>query len=293
MDSNLFYQQLLNGLQIGLTYALIALGYNLSFGVLKIVNLAYGEIFMVTGYIAVFAAGHLHGGTTLTVAVSLAGAIIVGLAIHLAAVRPLGNVADVNSPRHLLVLVSTLGCSLVLQNLALIGFGGYPLRFPDLIRDPVPIVSSAIRPTLLLAIVISCTLLLALSVLLKYTKLGLRLRAIAQNEEAALSSGINASQDELICVALSACLAGLAALITGEVVGAISPYMGTQYGLKGLIAVIVGGLGNMTGSVLVALGLGLVEVAAVSLISSDYRDAVAFAVLLMAVFARYIFRKRD
>lgn len=291
MDPGTLHQHLLNGLQIGLTYALIALGYNLSFGVLRIVNLAYGEIFMVAGYAAVFAAGHLHAGTTLTVVTSLVGAIAAGLVIHLAAVRPLGNVADINSPRHLLVVVSTLGCSLVLQNLALIGFGGYPIRFPDLIRDSASVGSAAVRPALLLAIIASCTLLLALSVLLRCTKLGLRLRAIAQNEEAALCSGINASQDDLICVALSSCLAGLAALITGEVVGAISPYIGALYGLKGLIAVIVGGLGNMTGSVLAALGLGLVEVAAVAFISSNYRDAVAFLVLLIVVFARYILRR--
>lgn len=290
MDSGL-YQQLLNGIQIGLTYALIALGYNLSFGVLRIVNLAYGEIFMVAGYAAVLAANHLRSGSVVTVTVSLAGAIIAGLVIHLVAVKPLGNVADVNSPRHLLVLVSTLGCSLALQNLVLLGFGGYPLGFPDLIEDSAFLANSAKRPAFLLAIVASCTLMIGLSAILKYTKIGLRLRAIAQNEEAALSSGINSNQDGLICVILSSCLAGLAALITGEVVGAISPYMGTMYGLKGLIAVIVGGLGNMTGSVIVALGLGLVEVAAVAFISSNYRDAVAFAVLLVVVFARHIFRR--
>jgi len=111
------FQQLLNGIGIGCTYALIALGYNLIFGVLKVVNLAYGEIFMVSAFATLFFASLLPGQPILIIIAALIVAVIIGALIHLLAVKPLGIVTDINSPRHLSVLISTLGCSLIFSTL--------------------------------------------------------------------------------------------------------------------------------------------------------------------------------
>jgi branched-chain amino acid transport system permease protein len=292
MNQSADLQQILNGLQLGLTYAVVALGYNLTFGVLRVVNLAYGEVFAVAAYAAVVAVSYLNLGNAAAAAIALVTAIATGLTIHLIAIRPLGDVADVNSPRHLLVLVSTLGCSLALQNTLLLAFGGYPVRFPELIPDFLGLGRPSRDVLVILSAVISALLLLLLSVLLLRTKIGLRLRAIAQNRELALCSGVRADRDEIFCVCLSSSLAGVASLITGEVVGAVSPYTGALYGLKGLTVIIVGGIGNMWGAVLVALGLGMAEVGAVALISSNYRDAVAFGILLAVIFTRHFLGRR-
>jgi branched-chain amino acid transport system permease protein len=284
-------QQLVNGVELGLTYALVAFGYNLSFGVLRVVNLAYGDVLMVSAYAATFASVTLRANALATVICAFLVALALGLSIHIVAVRPLGNVADINSPRHLLVLVSTLGCSLVIQHLVLLAFGGYPVRFPQILPQSFHLAGLYVHGGAPISMVVSLVLLVGLTVLLRSTAIGLRLRAIAENRDLAQTNGVRVDRDELFCVALSSGLAAVAALMAGDFSGAVSPYTGSLYGLKGLIVVIVGGRGNMWGSVLVGLGLGLAEIGAVAFGSSSYRDAVAFCLLLVVIFIRRIFER--
>ena len=280
-------QQLLNGIGIGCTYALIALGYNLSFRVLKVVNLAYGEIFMASAFAALVCSTVLTGHPLIVVAVAMATAVFTGLLIHFVAVKPLGDVLDSNSPRHLSVLISTLGCSLVLQNLAVEVFGAYPQRVPALIPTRTYNLAGAqFDLGLLLNLVVSFVAMALLSIFLSKTSMGLRIRALSENPELSLCTGIRISKDQIWSIVISSALAGVAALLITQTIGTVSPFLGLSYGFKGLVVIIVGGIGNMYGAVLVALLLGVSEVFTVAYLSSSYRDAVAFALLVALLVGR-------
>jgi len=285
-------QQLLNALGIGCTYALIALGYNLIFGVLKIVNLAYGDIFMV-GAFSGYACSLF---TTNLFAVSVAamfGSACASAIVYFIGIRPIGHVSDIDSHRHLMVLASTIGWSFVLENLAILTCGAYPHSFPHFyfeLRSSSVIVNTALRVGIEMtaALVMMCGLLL----LLKKTRLGLRLRAISENPELSSCAGIDVWKDQTFAVLISGVLAGAAAVLVCGSTGMVSPFIGTSYGMKGLVVIIIAGLGNVNGVLWISLLLGLVEVASVNLFSSSYRDGFAFAalVLLLACKARPAFK---
>lgn len=285
--SSMFFQQLLNGLGIGCTYALIALGYNLIFGVLKVVNLAYGEIFMVSAFATLVSASLLPGQPIIIILVALSVAVVTGLLIHLVAVKPLGDVTDINSPRHLSVLISTLGCSLILQNLAIEAFGGYPQRVPQLVPlRTFNVFGGQVELVLILNLGVSLIVMGILYLFLNRTFMGLRLRALSENAELSLCAGVRVSRDQLLSVTISSGLAGVAAILITQMIGTVSPYIGLSYGFKGLVVLIVGGTGNMPGTVVIALLLGISEVFTIAYISSSYRDAVAFALLVALLLIR-------
>lgn len=272
-------EQLVNGLSVGCTYLLIAIGFNLIFGVQKIVNLAYGEIFMAAAYAGAIAAS-TGGNGLLIVGFAVTVAIVTGMVVYVCAVKPLGAVTDVNSPRHLSVIVSTIGFSLIIQNGTLLLLGGYPRPFPHLISGSpfrVTIVNLA-AGTMTVAVVTAT---------LRYTRIGLRLRALSDNPELALCTGVRAEHDKLISVIASSALAGVAAVLICQQIGVVSPFIGNLYGLKALVVVIVGGLGNMVGAAAVALVLGIAEILAVHWFSSSYRDAVAFTLLIGMLVVKY------
>jgi branched-chain amino acid transport system permease protein len=276
------FQQLLNGIGIGLTYVLIALGYNLIFGVMRVLNLAFGEVFMIAAMLSLAFVERFPAYAALAPAVAVLGAVVIGLLVHSVAITPLGRVSDLDSPRHLSVMITTIGAALVLQNAAILVFGGYPQRFPPLVNDVyLEIGTIQVRSTILLDLVVAAAALSVLAHLIYRTRFGLRVRAIADNPELAAGTGIRIPIDEFAVVALSSALAGLAAFLTAQTVGAVSPYFGVMFGFKGLVVVILGGLGNFRGAVVAGLTLGIVEVSAVEFISSSYRDAVAFGLLLL------------
>lgn len=277
----MFFQQLLNGLGIGCTYALIALGYNLLFGVLKVVNLAYGEIFMTSAFAILVSATLLPGQPIIIVLVALVVAVVTGLLIHLVAVKPLGDITDPNSPRHLSVLISTLGCSLILQNVATEAFGGYPRRVPQLVPlRSFKMFGGQVELILIFSLAVSLIVMSLLYLFLNRTFMGLRLRALSENAELSLCAGVRVSRDQMFSVTISSGLAGVAAILITQMIGTVSPYIGLSYGFKGLVVLIVGGTGNMPGTVLIALLLGISEVFTVAYLSSSYRDAIAFALLV-------------
>lgn len=275
-------QQLLNGIGIGLTYVLIALGYNLIFGVMRVLNLAFGEVFMIAAMVSLAFVERFPAYAGLAPVAAIVGAVAMGLLVHKLAITPLGRVSDLDSPRHLGVMITTIGAALIIQNVAILVFGGYPKRFPPLMPDVYLAIGPVqVRSIILLDLVIAAATLGILAHVIYRTRFGLRLRAIADNPELAAGTGFRIPIDESAVVALSSALAGLAAFLTAQTVGAVSPYFGVTFGFKGLVVVILGGLGNFKGSVVAGLTLGLMEVLAVGYISSSYRDAVAFGLLVV------------
>jgi branched-chain amino acid transport system permease protein len=204
-----------------------------------------------------------------------------GLLVHRLAVAPLGRVSELDSPRHLGVMITTIGAALVMQNAAILAFGAYPRRFPPLLPDvDVGVGPVQVRSAILLDLAAAAAALLLLAHVIQRTRFGLRLRAIADDPELAAATGLRIPAHEAGAVALSSALAGLAAFLTAQTVGAVSPYFGVTFGFKGLVVVILGGLGNFRGTVVAGLALGVLEALAAGFVSSSYRDAVAFGLLL-------------
>jgi branched-chain amino acid transport system permease protein len=274
-------QQLLNGIGIGLTYALVALGFNLAFGVMRVLNLAFGEVFMLGAVVSLAFVERFPAYAGLAPAVAVLAAVGAGLLVHRLAVAPLGRVSELDSPRHLGVMITTIGAALVMQNAAILVFGAYPRRFPPLLPDvDVGVGPVQVRSVILLDLAAAAAAMLLLAHVIQRTRFGLRLRAIADDPELAAATGVRIPAHEAAAVALSSALAGLAAFLTAQTVGAVSPYFGVTFGFKGLVVVILGGLGSFRGTVVAGLALGVLEALAAGFVSSSYRDAVAFGLLL-------------
>jgi branched-chain amino acid transport system permease protein len=280
-------QQTINGLALGSVYALVSLGYALAFGVLRIVNLAYGETMMVGSFSGFWVTQRFTPNILLAIAGGIVGAVVAGLAIHLLAVRPLGPVADLRSSAHLAPLITTLGAAIFLQNITLKLFGAQELAYPRLLSTHyVQVGPFSLSITQGVILVTTAVLLAGLWYLLGYRRWGLAVRATAERSDIAETLGIPVSRIRIETVILASALAGIAGVLVGVLDRGISPMLGVNYGLKGLCALIVGGLESVSGAVIAAMALGIMEVFAVAYLSDTYRDAIAFGALLLTVLVR-------
>lgn len=277
----MFWQQLVNGLTAGTTYSLVALGYTLVFGVLEIINMAHAEIFMIGAFIGLLLVTTTGCPIWLAIIGAMVGAGLLGWALERLALRPLRK----QGASHLAPLISTIGVSILLMNLALMIFGPQSTRFPSSIEPKFFSLFGTVNISLLQIVIlgISLALMLALKVLLVRTRLGKALRAVAENPDAAGLMGVNVASVMVITVVIASALGGAAGVLVGLQFNAVSATMGIAYGLKGLAIIIVGGMGNVAGAVVGGLLLGAAEVLAIAYIGSSYRDAVAFIMLIVVL----------
>lgn len=280
----MLWEQLLNALTAGGTYALIALGYTLVFGVLEILNLAHGEVFMLGAFLGLVLFTRTGLPFPLALAGAMLGSAVLGWLLERAALRPLRGRPEVT---HLAPLMSTIGASIFLTSLAQQLFGPENTRFPEAIAprfyELAGLRVSALQVTIL---GVSFGLMLALHLFLKRTRAGRALRAVAESAETAGLLGIDTTRIVVLTMALASALGGAAGVLVGLQFNAISPTMGLRYGLKGLIAIVVGGMGNVVGAMVGGLLLGAAEVFAAAYVSTDYRDAVAFGILILVLLLR-------
>jgi branched-chain amino acid transport system permease protein len=277
-----FLQQCINGLMLGGTYALIAIGYTLIFGVLNLLHLAHGEVFMIGAFVGLTVVLLAKLPLWAAMIAAMVGAGGVGIIVELIAFRPLQRKA-----LHITPLITTLAVALILQDLALKLFGGEQTGFPQAIRvmnfplGPVQI------STLQLFIIGSSALLMVLLYLfVEKTKLGKAMRAMAESPQTARLLGINVDAVTLVTFGVASALAGAAGVLVGLAYNAITPFMGVQMGLKGMVVMMLGGSGNVIGAMLGGLILGEIEVLSVSYLSSSYRDAFAFGILILIILFR-------
>jgi branched-chain amino acid transport system permease protein len=267
-------QQLLNGLTLGSTYALVALGFTLVFGILGMINFAHGEVFMLGAYIALLLVtlGHLH--IVWALIGSMVGAAILGMLIERVSFRPLRKVSI------LAPLISTIGLSIFLRSLAQVIFGAESTRFPAGIKTEFyqfgPVQISLLQMVIL---GISFGLMVVFQIFIKKTKIGKAMRATSESLYTAGLLGINVDRIIFLTFGVASALGGVAGALLGLNFNAISPLMGKMVGLKGLTIIILGGMGNITGAMVGGLFLGFVEVLSVGYLTSSYRDAVAFALM--------------
>ncbi len=283
-----FAQQLLNGLSWGSIYALIALGYTMVYGVLRFINFAHGDVYMVGAFLAWYLARALSGTGAASVPAALAilfgamaGCAILGVIIERAAYRPLRRQS------RLTVLITAIGVSLLLENGGQLVFGADPKFFPQFIPGRnFHFRGVVISSHQLLIIGVSLALMTALHAFVMRTRTGMALRAVSFHREAASLMGINVDRIISVTFGLGSALAAAAGVLVGLSNPKIDPLMGLMPGLKAFVAAVLGGIGNIPGAMIGGLLLGLAEVFVSGYVSSTLRDAIAFAILIVVLIAR-------
>jgi branched-chain amino acid transport system permease protein len=274
-----FTQQLLNGLSLGAIYALIALGYTMVYGVLRFINFAHSDIFMVGAFIGYFVGQHLPHGTVLgglaALAVAMAGCAVLGILIERAVYRPLRGCPTLN------VLITAIGMSLFLEYTGQLVFGATPRAFPQIFPAKVFAVHGVIiSMNQLIVIVVASALMVALQFAVYGTKIGTAMRAVSLNPKAAQLVGVNIDVVISFTFGLGSALAAAGGVLYALNYPSIDPLMGVVPGLKAFVAAVLGGVGNIPGAALGALILGMVETFVDGSRWSTYKDAIAFAILI-------------
>jgi branched-chain amino acid transport system permease protein len=277
-------QQLINALSLGSVYALFALGFTLVFGVLGVINLSHGAIFMLGSYAALLMVSKF--AMPLWVAMLLAMLITgtLGLIVDFLVLRPLRKR---NAP-HLSPMIATIGVAIMITNISQGIFGAENKRFPfgTIPEDSIAFGNLHLTAVQLAIVLISFALMMVLLVVMRRTQLGRALRAIAESPKAAYLLGINVEGLFLLTSFAAAALGGAAGVLVGLSFNAISPFMGQPMLHKGIAVIILGGMGDIRGAMIGGLFLGFAEVMSVAYISSDFRDAVAFGLLFLILLVR-------
>ncbi len=284
-----FLQQLVNGVTWGSVYALIALGYTMVYGILRLINFAHGDIYMLGAFIGLYASRLLRAGSDpspakalLVLLVSMLLAALIGMLIERFAYKP------VRKSSRLSALITALGVSLLLENGGVLAFGADPKFFPQLI--PAHNIPLGLGVTLsnqqLIVLVVSIVLMLLLRMLVMHTKVGKAMRAVSHNHMAASLMGISVDRIITFTFMIGSALAAAAGVLVALQSPKIEPYMGIMPGLKAFVAAVVGGIGNIPGAVVGGLVMGIAEVLVTGYVSPTYRDAIAFVLLIVILLVR-------
>lgn len=280
-----FLQQLLNGLSLGAIYALIALGYTMVYGVLRFINFAHSDVFMVGAFIGYYLgkivpAGTIWGGLVI-LAAAMAGCALLGILIERLAYRRLRSGPTLN------VLITAIGVSLLLEYSGQVFFGAAPRTFPEIFPSRTFQVGGLVVSTNQLAvIVVAVLLMIGLQLIVFRTKIGTAMRAVALNPKAAQLVGVNNDVVVSFTFGLGSALAAAGGILYALNYPSIDPLMGVMPGLKAFVAAVLGGIGNIPGAALGGLILGTVETFVNGSQWSTYKDAIAFAILIIILLFR-------
>jgi branched-chain amino acid transport system permease protein len=273
-------QQLLNALQLGSIYALIALGYTMVYGILTMINFAHGDLFMVGSFFCFMSVAFLGLPFIPTLLLSMVGTAFLGVTIERAAYRPLRQAPRVSA------IITALGVGLFLENFTL-ALNPYPKHIPSIIPTTTWVVGSVSFSSLqVLIIALSLVVMLLLDVVVRRTMIGMAMRAISFDRSVVPLMGVPVDFVISVTFAIGTTLGGVAGVLYGVAYPVIDPYMGIMIGWKAFISAVVGGIGNIRGAMIGAYILGAVEILVVAFLPSTYRDFVAFALLLVLLIFR-------
>jgi branched-chain amino acid transport system permease protein len=273
----LLAQQLINGLLASGIYALFAVGFAMVFGVMNVLNMTHADFAMVAAVTIALLVGMGFSPVLVFPAAALV-VIVLAILVERVAIRPAQGArgeAAVEMP-----LIATIGASMIVQNCASLLVGNRPVTFPYWYIGYLEIGGLQISKALLISAVCAAGLLVLLELLMESTDFGRQARAVAQNRNSALIMGINASRVLVIVLLITALLSGIAGCLVGMSYGFISPFIGLSLAIKGLIAMIIGGVGSLRGAVVGAVMLGVVESLAILYFGSTVRDFAVFVVLM-------------
>lgn len=279
----------MNGVVWGSAYALIALGYTMVYGILRLINFAHGDVYMMGAYIAYFVAGAIGASVTGSPAwampvmlVAMAGSGALGWAIERFVYRPLRS-----APR-LTLLIAAIGVSLFLEYTAQLAFGAEPRLFPQLIdgRTVMSAGGIVVSNHQIIIVAVSLALGLGLQAITHHTSMGRAMRAVSFDREAAALMGISVDSVISFTFVLGSSLAAAAAVLVSLNNPQIVPFMGIQPGLKAFVAAVLGGIGNIWGAIAGGLLMGIAEIMVVGYLSSSYRDGIVFAILIVVLLVK-------
>lgn len=274
----IFLSQLLNGLHIGSIYALIALGYTMVYGIVKLINFAHGDIIMVGAYAALVALTFWGLPLYLAVIFSMALSVLLGVFIERVAYKPLRSSPRISS------LITAIGVSIFLQNLSQFIFTATPKPFPTVFHvEPLVIGGLSMGFTTLLTIGVAIVLMVGLQTFVSRSKAGKAMRAVSEDMGAAQLMGINVNTTISITFALGSSLAAIGAVLYSASYPSLSPTMGSLPGLKAFIAAVLGGIGILPGAMLGGFILGIAESLTKAFVSSQLADAVVYGILILVL----------
>lgn len=280
MSLTTFLQQCLTGISLGGAYALIAIGYTLVYGILRLINFAHGDIFMMAGYFMIFAMASMPW--FIAIPVTLAATVLLGVVIERAAYRPLRS-----APR-MSVMISAIGVSYLLQNLATYLFTALPKGYPEIpfLKKIFQIGGLSASFVTFLTPVLTLVLVYGLIALINHTKIGMAMRAVSKDYETAALMGIKINRTITFTFAVGSLLAGIGSILYFTDRMTVFPFSGSLPGLKCFVAAVFGGIGSIPGAVIGGFILGLGETALVALGYSTFSDAFTFILLIIMLLIR-------
>lgn len=284
MELSTFFQQLTNALSLGSLYALIAIGYTMVYGILRLINFAHGDVFMLGAYFAFYAVTALAMPWWVAFVVALGLTAVFGMGLERVAYRPLRD-----SPK-ISVMISAIGASFLIENVGIVVFGGRPKSFPSIpLFDTVVHFGSVSMLSVSLFIpVITALVLAALLWIVHGTKTGLAMRAVSTDLDAARLMAIDVNKTIALTFGIGSLLAGVGGIMWTMKYPQLNPLMGVMPGLKCFIAAVIGGIGNIQGAVLGGFLLGIIEIMIVAFLPelTGYRDAFAFVLLIVVLLVK-------
>ncbi len=278
-----FLQQLINGLQLGFVYALIALGYTMVYGIVRLINFAHGDVFMVGAYLGFYALSLYHLPFPLAIAFAMVGCALLGMTIEKLAYKPLRNAPRISA------LITAMGVSLFLEYFTSLKF----VFGPNYLAYPRPftvctyqIGNVCISNIQILVFAVAIILLVLLQFIVQKTRTGMAMRAVSYDKETAKLMGIDVDFIISFTFGIGSALAGAGGVLYGIAYPQIHPFMGIMPGLKAFVAAVLGGIGSIPGAMLGALIMGTVETMCSAYISSTMRDAIAFSILIIVLLVK-------
>lgn len=278
----LFISQLINGLQLGSIYALVALGYSMVYGIIMLLNFAHGDIIMVGGYIAMLI---ITAGVSPAIAVvaAIVGCAVLAMVIEKIAYKPLRSAPRIS------LLITAIGVSMLLQNLAQLIFSANAQSFPSssiITVQNISLGSTQISVTAIVTIAVSIISMVLLTLLVQKTRMGKAMRAVSEDMGAAQLMGINVNRTVSFTFAVGSVLAGIGSILYCCRYPVLTPTIGSMLGLKAFVAAVLGGIGSIPGAMIGGFAIGLAEVLVTSLGLSEWADGIVFAILIVVLLFR-------
>ena len=281
MDFNQVLMQIINGLNIGSIYSLIALGYTMVYGVAKLINFAHGDIIMVGAYICYLCMSFFNLEWYYAIIISIVICTILGITIEKVAYKPLRKASRIT------LLITAIGVSFLLQSGFQLMFSANPKVFIEFIElPPLQIGNITVASSYYITLLTTIILTIILTIFIQKTKVGRAIRAVSEDLQAAELMGINSNRTISIVFGIGSFLAAIAGLLYCSSYPIVSPYIGVLPGLKAFIAAVVGGIGSIPGAVLGAFLLGFIETFTKAYISSALSDAIVFTILIVMLVFR-------
>ena len=276
-----FLQYLINGISLGSVYAIIALGYTMVYGIAKMLNFAHGDVIMVGAYVIFTIISTMGYPPIVGVVVAVALCTVLGITIERIAYKPLRNTSS------LAVLITAIGVSYFLQNMALIVFGADTKSFNSIVKfGPFNIAGLTISGETLVTIISCIVIMLILTTFINKTKAGQAMLAVNEDKGAAVLMGINVNGTIALTFAIGSGLAAIAGALLCSAYPTLSPYTGSMPGIKAFTAAVFGGIGSIPGAFVGGILLGIIEILGKAYISSQLSDAIVFAVLIIVLIVR-------